>query len=79
MSSPDLGSPIWRIAAGTGEEPADIEAAVAALVADDMPFAEVWKVIADGVMDGNVVREVERVLAVRAGCLPFPYERTREG
>lgn len=38
---PDVSA---RIAEATGEDPADVKAAIASLVADGIPFDEVWEV-----------------------------------
>lgn len=60
---PQLGSPVWRIAAATGEEPADVEAAISTLCADGWDWDRIWKLLEAGIgANEKVVDIVARAL-----------------
>lgn len=64
MERAELSSPVWRIAAVTGEEPADVEAALASLVAAGMSHDYLWTFVRDALECGEkIVDAAARQLA----------------
>lgn len=68
MPTADLDSPIWRIAAATGEEPATVEASIAALVADGHSLEDVWRLLEWTLRGNGKVEDMAAEMLARGGA-----------
>lgn len=61
-----MNSPVWRIAAATGESLDDVEAGLKALGLKGYTFDDIWTLLRGAINSGMTVTELARIVGDKA-------------